>query len=77
MSQKDAVHGNDDLEKSWEDLIHLIRSSKADKFLRGAQGKLQEFFDHHIKTKKKTTDILNGVISVSFTTNWSVCLKAL
>lgn len=61
MSQNDALHG-DDLEKSGEAVIEFIKSSNAESVLRGARGKLQEFFDHHIKTKKTTTDILNDLV---------------
>ncbi|KAI7803724.1 kinetochore protein Spc24 [Triplophysa rosa] len=63
MSQYDALHDHDlDLEKSGEAVIGFIKSSKAESVLRGAQGKLHEFFDHHIKTKKATTDILNDLV---------------
>lgn len=60
MSQNEAMH-DDDLEKSGEALIEFIKSSKAESVLRGAREKLQEFFDHHIKTKKTTTELLNGI----------------
>nr|XP_055050680.1 kinetochore protein Spc24 [Misgurnus anguillicaudatus] len=61
MSQNDVFY-DDDLEKSGEALIEFIKSSKAESVLRGAREKLQEFFDHHIKTKKTTTDILNDLV---------------
>ncbi|XP_051569718.1 kinetochore protein Spc24-like [Myxocyprinus asiaticus] len=61
MSQSDALN-DDDLEKSGESLIEFIKSSKAESALQGAREKLQEFFDHHIKTKKTTTEILNSLV---------------
>ncbi|XP_051995921.1 kinetochore protein Spc24-like [Xyrauchen texanus] len=61
MSQTDALN-DDDLEKSGESLIDFIKSSKAESALQGAREKLQEFFDHHIKTKKTTTEILNSLV---------------
>lgn len=60
MSQNDGMH-DDDLEKSGEALIEFIKSSKAESALQGAREKLQEFFDHHIKTKRTTTELLNGI----------------
>lgn len=63
MSQNETMH-DDDLEKSGEALIEFIKSSKAESALRGAREKLQEFFDHHIKTKKTTTELLNGITLV-------------
>ncbi|XP_051573210.1 kinetochore protein Spc24-like [Myxocyprinus asiaticus] len=61
MSQNDALN-DDDLEKSGESLIDFIKSSKAESALQGAREKLQEFFVHHIKTKKTTTEILNSLV---------------
>ncbi|XP_016362149.1 kinetochore protein Spc24 [Sinocyclocheilus anshuiensis] len=61
MAQNDAMH-DDDLAKSGEALIEFIKSSKAESALRGARENLQEFFDHHIKTKKTTTELLNDKI---------------
>lgn len=63
MSQSEEMQ-DDVLEKSGETLIEFIKSSKVENVLRGAREKLQEFFDHHIKTKKTTTEILNGITSV-------------
>ncbi len=60
MSQNDGMH-DDDLETSGEALIEFIKSSKAESALQGAREKLQEFFDHHIKTKRTTTELLNGI----------------
>lgn len=76
MSQNDTLH-DDDLEKSGEAVIEFIKSSKAESVLRGARGNLQEFFDHHIKTKKTTIDILNGIVSICFSKNWSICFTTL
>ncbi|XDV13633.1 hypothetical protein PO909_002007 [Leuciscus waleckii] len=61
MSQNEEMQ-DDVLEKSGETLIEFIKSSKAENVLRGAREKLQEFFDHHIKTKKTTTEILNDLV---------------
>ncbi|XP_073713678.1 kinetochore protein Spc24 [Misgurnus anguillicaudatus] len=74
MSQNDVFY-DDDLEKSGEALIEFIKSSKAESVLRGAREKLQEFFDHHIKTKKTTTDILNGIISFFSSKYWTIFLQ--
>ncbi|XP_052406690.1 kinetochore protein Spc24 [Carassius gibelio] len=49
----------EDLEKSGEALIEFIESSKAESILRGAREKLQQFFDHHAKTKKTTGELLD------------------
>ncbi|KAF4115597.1 kinetochore protein Spc24 isoform X1 [Onychostoma macrolepis] len=61
MSQNDGMH-DDDLEKSGEALIEFIKSSKAESALQGARENLQEFFDHHIKTKRTTTKLLNDLV---------------
>ncbi|XP_067314929.1 kinetochore protein Spc24 isoform X2 [Pseudorasbora parva] len=61
MSQKEEMQDHD-LEKSGEALIDFIKSSKAESALQGAREKLQEFFEHHIKTKKTTTELLNDLV---------------
>ncbi|TRY91421.1 hypothetical protein DNTS_018792 [Danionella cerebrum] len=61
MSQNDAVQDKE-LESSAETLIAVIKSSHAEKSLRGAQEKLQGFFDHHIRTKRTTTELLKDLM---------------
>ncbi|XP_026063353.1 kinetochore protein Spc24-like isoform X2 [Carassius auratus] len=61
MSQNDAMH-KEDLEKSGEALIEFIESSKAESILRGVREKLQQFFDHHAKTKKTTGELLDDLV---------------
>ncbi|XP_030649891.1 kinetochore protein Spc24 [Chanos chanos] len=62
MSQNDGGCNDTDLEETAEAVVQFIESSKAEKALQGVREKLQAFFDHHIETKKTTTQLLNDIV---------------
>lgn len=60
-----SQHEFNDLEEFLESCVQLINSSNVEENMQGIRDKVQQLFDHHLDTKKTTTQLLNGKLPSS------------